>query len=131
MDDTPNATLALVSLEDLLNVGLEGEVALEHLNLEGLLVLLGSISRELSLSNLGDPLQSLGERVVEAGGGWKRFSEGARRASEEGCSLVDGDYAVLSREQAAKCDVRSYRTVRVGEPRLEALVRSREALSPM
>lgn len=68
VDHSPDASLALVCLEDLVDVLLEGDVAAEDLNLERLLVLLGSVGGESILSDLGNALQSLRERVGEARG---------------------------------------------------------------
>jgi hypothetical protein len=125
VDDTVDAALGLVVLEDLFNVLLDGDVAAVDVNLEGLLVLFGRVGAELALGDGRDALACGRERVVEAAEPrtrrcserQKEFDEANKsqilalvslEEEEEGRDLlVDGDDAVLSREQAAQSNVRA------------------------
>lgn len=105
VNDSPDASLALVRLEDLVDVLLESDVAAEDLNLERLLVLLGSISGESILGDLGNALQSLRERVGEASGRQgQRRAKLQRKSTGTHLSMVTTLYSPDSKQQRAMWD---------------------------
>lgn len=70
VDNTPDRSPPLLVVDkDLVNLGLDRDVAANDLDLEGLLVLLGGASGEGILRNLGDALEGRRERVGEAASG--------------------------------------------------------------
>jgi len=46
VNDSPDSTLILVSLEDVLNVLLQSQISLDNIDIASLLLLLGSVGRK-------------------------------------------------------------------------------------
>jgi len=66
VDDSPNSTLILVSLEDVLNVVLQSQISLDNIDIASLLLLFGSVGRKGINCEFRYALESSRERVVEA-----------------------------------------------------------------
>lgn len=112
MNDSPDSTLILVSLEDVLNVLLQSQISLDNIDIASLLLLFGSVGRKGINCEFRYSLESSRERVVEARNETCRLAYGRFFERRKGSSLVDSDNRVTTREQQAKSNVRSCRVER-------------------
>jgi len=66
VNNSPDSTLVLVSLEDVVNVLLQSQISLDYVDIASLLLLIGSVGRKSLDCEFRYALESSRERVVEA-----------------------------------------------------------------